>query len=316
MAEALKTTSTRVSRQARKRHTSRSLADGDDDEKAIGRRRPRATAKKNKFSEDDDENEDEQEDVMTPRSNRRRSSRKSASKAAKKVTAYLKEDDDDDELPPKKRSPKKADDDEAFEFEEEANESDGSEGLTRKTLCRCCRKKNVNVDIDESFLDPDESDENDDQKVLRTPPSLKIVRSTRKQAVPDDRQWDEYKDDGEGNDEHKSSPPILASSHMPFCQSTTDAITMDHLPKKHICFYMPDGKTKQCFALETLHKIALTGTVMYANEKPTFKQPPHFRTPMSDDIVDQIASRFGRAAVDVRGLQPGQSRDGLHRELR
>ena len=43
-------------------------------------------------------------------------------------------------------------------------------------------------------------------------------------------------------------------------------------------------------------------------KKPTFKQPPHFRTPMSADMIDQIASRFGRAAVDVRGhfYNPGK----------
>ena len=50
--------------------------------------------------------------------------------------------------------------------------------LTKTTTLSLLQKKIVNVDIDESFLDPeDESDENDEQKVLRTPPSLKIVRS-------------------------------------------------------------------------------------------------------------------------------------------
>ena len=98
--------------------------------------------------------------------------------------------------------------------------------------------------------------------------------------------------------------PVLQFSRVLTCLSVNQQrmpLQWITYPRSIFCFYMPDGKTKQCFALETLHKIALTGTVMYANEKPTFKQPPHFRTPMSDDIVDQIASRFGRAAVDVRG---------------
>jgi hypothetical protein len=62
---------------------------------------------------------------------------------------------------------------------------------------------------------------------------------------------------------------------------------MDHLAKN----YMPDGKTKQCFALETSQKIALSWTVMDADEKPTFKQTSHFRAYVPDDIVEQIASR-------------------------
>lgn len=34
-------------------------------------------------------------------------------------------------------------------------------------------------------------------------------------------------------------------------------------------------------------------------EKIDFLQPPHFRAPMDDDLLDQIASRFGRSALDV-----------------
>ena len=61
--------------------------------------------------------------------------------------------------------------------------------------------------------------------------------------------------------------------------------------------------------MDTLRKIALaqpdsgklvvhhSGTL---DRAPTvFLQPPHFRTPMSDDLLDQIASRFGRAATNV-----------------
>jgi len=89
------------------------------------------------------------------------------------------------------------------------------------------------------------------------------------------------------------------------CPSTHDPITADELPRRHVCLISRDG-SRQCFALSTLHKIALTANLKrfrddLGNQVQTFLAPPHFRTPMSDDMLDQIASRFGREALDLEG---------------
>ena len=94
---------------------------------------------------------------------------------------------------------------------------------------------------------------------------------------------------------------VSSSPHMPECHSKIDAVTMDPLPSKHICYISPDRKSQQCFALETLHKIALTSSIRNEEGGHTFLQPPHFRSPASDDLIDQIASRFGRAALNLHG---------------
>ena len=260
-------------------------------------RRQRAAVQQNKVSE-----EDADDVILTTRSNGR-SPRASASIAARKMAKYLKDSGDEDEQVPTTRSPKKADDDEAFEADDNSDSSETDFEDEHSDADK------GNVDVDASFLDAEESDDDPKQRSMLTPPSFKDIPRRPNVTKSDDEQWKGDSSDDQSDDEAVSnSSPALASPHMPFCQSTTDAITMDALPKKHICFFMPDGKTKQCFALETLHKIALSEPVMYANEKATFKQPPHFRTPMSADMVDQIASRFGRAAVDIRGhfYNPGK----------
>jgi hypothetical protein len=94
---------------------------------------------------------------------------------------------------------------------------------------------------------------------------------------------------------------------IPFCSSTEDSITTAVLPKVHVCCIAPDGKSRQCFALETLRmtaikcshsntRIELDGTI-----RKNFLQPPHFRTAMSDDLLDQIHSKFGKDALDPEG---------------
>jgi len=128
------------------------------------------------------------------------------------------------------------------------------------------------------------------------------VRSRRRRSR---NAKDESFSDDEEEEEEEKKPP--ASPHMPCCPSTHDAITMDELPAKHICFFPPDGQSRECFSLETLRKIALTTshpqfrTDLTGGGKVTFLQPPHFRAKMSDDLLDQIASRFGRDATDPRG---------------
>jgi hypothetical protein len=87
-----------------------------------------------------------------------------------------------------------------------------------------------------------------------------------------------------------------------------DAITQEPLPAKHVCFFPPSEDTPHCFSLETLRKIALTTQhpvyredLTAGTRKQSFLQPPHFRTAMSDNLLDQIASRFGREALDLHG---------------
>ncbi|KAL3761312.1 hypothetical protein ACHAWU_010225 [Discostella pseudostelligera] len=112
----------------------------------------------------------------------------------------------------------------------------------------------------------------------------------------------------------KKSMEVAMASHIN-CPSTTDDITMANLPrnKPHVCYISPDGKTRHCFALDTLYRIAISaasnriggdgGSIDGNNhgsaQKLTFLQPPHFRSPMEDDLLDQIASRFGRAALII-----------------
>ncbi|KAI2494340.1 hypothetical protein MHU86_20195 [Fragilaria crotonensis] len=263
-------------------------------------RRRRASVQQNKVSEED------VDDIIFSTRSKRRSPRASASQAARKMAQYLKDNGNDEEQIPTNRSPKKAEDDEAFETDENSDSSEADLGDEDEDSL----VDKGNVDVDASFLDAEESDDADPKQLSTlTPPSFQNIPRRPKVTNLDEEQWKSGSSDDQSDEEAGSSPsPALASPHMPFCQSTTDAITMETLPKKHICFFMPDGKTKQCFALETLHKIALSEPVMYANEKATFKQPPHFRTPMSADMEDQIASRFGRAAVNIRGhfYNPGK----------
>lgn len=112
-------------------------------------------------------------------------------------------------------------------------------------------------------------------------------------------------DSNEDPDNERKQPAF--SHRMPSCPSERDAITDEELPEKHVCFFSPDGKSRQCFALETLHKIS-TSTVcaqirqdLSGRVVQTFLQPPHFRSAGSDDLLDQIASRFGRDALDLHG---------------
>lgn len=109
---------------------------------------------------------------------------------------------------------------------------------------------------------------------------------------------------GESSDDEATTRPM---KHFPVCSSTEDAITMALLPRKHICVISPDGKSRQCFALETLRMTALKCSNNNTREDNTgtthknFLQPPHFRTAMSEDLLDQIASKFGREAMNPEG---------------
>jgi hypothetical protein len=107
--------------------------------------------------------------------------------------------------------------------------------------------------------------------------------------------------------EESSDDERQPKHHVPVCPSKEDAITIAPLPGRHICVLSPDGTSRQCFALETLRMTALKCSNNNTREDNSgithknFLQPPHFRTAMSADLLDQIASKFGREAMDPEG---------------
>ena len=178
--------------------------------------------------------------------------------------------------------------------------------------------------VHEEDIGEREIDDDDDSSVIVIPkpfgsPRLEMIeprlhRPTRLNGRSDDSSSysNSTMDEGDHikNSTQMSSKSSKKMSKCLRCDSTKDAVTADDLPPVHICFFPPDNQNKQCFALETLRKIALaqpnarnlvvngaSGTI--ERSRTEFLQPPHFRTPMSDDLLDQIASRFGRAATDV-----------------
>jgi len=234
-----------------------------------------------------------------------RSPRASASKANKRLSNLFEDQDNVDDIKQKLSSKiglGVGEDDEDYSINEESDHSSESSGIYLNgddvSIDVERRGSQNGDDISESFLDSDGSSENEEsgRNYARTEIGLILKGSIGRR---DEWQRDETHLDNTNGATSKSF--VLTSSHMPHCNSSTDAITMDSLPSKHVCFFMPDGKTKQCFSLETLHKIALSGKPFYSQNKITFKQPPHFRAAMSDDLIDQIASRFGRVALDLNG---------------
>ena len=61
---------------------------------------------------------------------------------------------------------------------------------------------------------------------------------------------------------------------------------MEDLEEIHIEWVSPDGKMKQCYNVQTLIKIACKGG------KNELLQPPHFRSPMSRSLKEQIEKKF------------------------
>jgi hypothetical protein len=126
----------------------------------------------------------------------------------------------------------------------------------------------------------------------------------------DDMGGGDLSDDGSADDDSTDDRPADCAK----CPSQKDAVTGKDLPAVHVCFIPPDGRSpRQCFALETMRRIALESPhpcVRTDNrtgcKTPTFLQPPHFRTHASTDLLDQIADRFGREALELHGKYFGQ----------
>mmetsp|Transcript_21168 Transcript_21168/g.32681 ORF Transcript_21168/g.32681 Transcript_21168/m.32681 type:complete len:735 (-) Transcript_21168:57-2261(-) len=146
------------------------------------------------------------------------------------------------------------------------------------------------------------STEDDDEEFEPSSKKRKETSKTKKRRPYMDSS------DSDGSDEKQAPSPHsgLRTTHIN-CSSLIDDITMMNLPKNkpHVCYVAPDGKTRHCFTLDTLYRIAISAkggddTYTSTTSDPlTFMQPPHFRAPMEDDLIDQIASRFGRSALVI-----------------
>jgi len=85
------------------------------------------------------------------------------------------------------------------------------------------------------------------------------------------------------------------------CPSIKDELTKMDLPKgrPHVCCIISDGKSRHCYTLDTLYRVAISKHHGCSSNPVQFLQPPDFRFPMEDDLIDQISSRFGRPALDI-----------------
>lgn len=256
----------------------------------------RGTSRKKSLTKSDDSGSEERDHIRSRSSPERRSARK----ANRRLSEFKEDEDDDAEFLAKKSRKKSADEEEEFVASEEG--SDGSDDSVsdqgepeieddiRQDLSES-ENRAVGTVNDTDIGIADDSSVDDDQQRFPSP-ELKFRRNH-----PDNH-------DADTSDEDIISPiKHVTPQSACHCSSEEDVITGEPLPQKHICFLSPDGQSRQCFALETLRKIALSAGRPHfdKNGNKTFLQPPHFRSPMSDDLLDQIASRFGREACDLNG---------------
>ncbi|KAL7570152.1 hypothetical protein ACA910_019990 [Epithemia clementina (nom. ined.)] len=225
------------------------------------------------------------EDTIAPRTCR----------AATKASRRRSRDDDDDDFVAE-------DDDDDEDPESELDGDTGSDEEEGKMQPRIKQnKESVAVDIDKEQIGTNDDSSIDDAsptKQKQLSPVLREISPSQKGA--DNLDIDESSVDERIN--NKCSPIAKAQA----CPSTHDLITEEILPRRHVCFITAGG-SRQCFALSTLHKIATSSALtkycvdIAGQQKKTFFQPPHFRSEMSDDLLDQIASRFGREALEIDG---------------
>ena len=170
-------------------------------------------------------------------------------------------------------------------------------------------RRSVDDDMDIFTADTSDSDasgEVDQSRKFSPKPPLK-TKAVRRRAIDDDDsdEEEEASSVGDSDDSNFGRASRRKSSHStprtPKCPSKTDEITMEPLPRLHVCCIAPDGESRHCFALDTLYRIALMDPRRHHSDsnKIAFKQPPHFRSAMEDELVDQIASRFGRLALNI-----------------
>ena len=78
------------------------------------------------------------------------------------------------------------------------------------------------------------------------------------------------------------------------CDSKYDAVTNQRLNAEHVCWCPNnDDSNKQCFAVETLYRISKS------MNKKHWLQPPHFRSKMDNDLINQIKAKFGENVANT-----------------
>lgn len=218
--------------------------------------------------------------------------------------ADVEEDDDDDDKMPS------SDDDVVIEEDDEDVIRSGRSrrGGGRSKSKEVKGRKSVDDDMDIFTADTSDSDASDggnQRRKFSPKPPLK-TKPVRRRAIDDDDSDEEEASFGGDSDDSNFGSAIKRKSSQstprtPKCPSKTDEITMEPLPRLHVCCIAPDGESRHCFALDTLYRIALMDPRRHHSDsnKIAFKQPPHFRSIMEDELVDQIASRFGRLALNI-----------------
>lgn len=208
------------------------------------------------------------------------------------------------------------------DLEDEEYESESDDGNRRKSSRpprRCASgKKSYKVDDqDVGTADEESADEDTGPSILISPSknsampygSPKLRGKARAKRRPLAESGDEESYNNQTYFQHKvaqiNSPTKLKTTTM-CCGSTHDAITMMPLPKgkPHICYVSPDKTSRQCFTIETMYRIAISkrsdsNNPLTDNRKLQFLQPPHFRLPISDELLMQIECRFGREAAVI-----------------
>lgn len=263
-------------------------------------------------SEDDDMSDFEESDDGVTEQNTRKSMRK---RTASKATSY--KDVDESDFGTADEDSEDADNGPSILMSPARKGRGELGGYGSPNMRRRARMGRTPLDVREEGESSEESEQE------RKPRSKRRKPSAGSDDESDSSEQTEGSEAGAGKLEHAlltnpykkctKSPSTLKTTQI-CCPSTIDDITMMKLPKNkpHVCYIAPDGKTRHCFTLETLYRIAISSNsnnnvdnnVVAALDnvspkKLEFLQPPHFRSPMEDDLLDQIASRFGRAALVI-----------------
>jgi len=318
-AKPTRATGRRTSTKPKQKDSEDEFHDSSDesDRKVAARPTRRKAARGRNTKVVDSDSDDSHNDVTSPPTGtRQRRQRTSARKARERVSYNVmldaagsasSEDEDrvlddtspDKESPPSKKPAAKKrrikDDDEDFIAGEGSVDQDDDDNLSGDEQ----EDNDQDNNSDAPNIDQEVIGTQDDSSVDDTPPREETMLSPGLREISPSQKDDS---DSSGDENVRAS----ARPKLPECFSTHDPITAEELPKRHVCFISNDGN-RQCFALSTLHKIAMSATLkrfredIAGNQVQTFLQPPHFRSEMSDDMLDQIASRFGREALSING---------------
>jgi len=96
----------------------------------------------------------------------------------------------------------------------------------------------------------------------------------------DDEAWEEEEEEEPADDEDDEDEPP---------EGAKDEITTCELQQLHAVWRSPDGSSVMRFNFSTLKQIALR-----AGE---WREPPHFRAPMGEQLRRQLARKFGGKAL-------------------